>query len=270
MSNQDLSSQSLKNLLKGIEEITNKDIIKEIKENIKVNQNQNIYSILTNIEDPNKVLYIFIIAGSIYFFSKLNISINIIFGLIIGVLLVYYQYNKNKVSTDNFNEDMMFRIQAINTITKKNNNYLYIDTDLVELISNIIDFRVKSIKDFDDFVHQINQFLKIKYQTELGVKQYGDNIDVAKILANNALNKLTTFFHNIEDDPVSIEKLEGSIKILKEILYNHIDVMIRDCNKKQLENGITHNTKFIEENRFPCPSDVNIEVMSNRYRNFSL
>ena len=90
------------------------------------------------------------------------------------------------------------------------------------------------------------------------------------MLANNALNKLTTFFHNIESDSISTKKLENAIIILKEILYNHIDIMIRECNKTELENGITHNTKFIEENRFPSPNDTNLEVQDHRYRNFSL
>jgi len=270
MDKSNINNQSLNNLLKTIEEISNKSIIKDIKENINISKSSNIYSIISNIEDSNKIIFIFLIAFSINFFRKLNININLIFGLFIGLFLVYYFYSKNQVSNDNFNEDMMFRIQSINTITKKKHQYLYIDTDLVEIITSIIDFRVKSIKDFDDFVNQINQFLKIKYHLELGIEKSGDNIEVAKILANNALNKLTTFFHNIDYDSISINKLENTIRLIKEILFNHIDIMIRNSNTKEYQKGISHNTKFLEENRFPSPNDTKLEVASDKYRNFSL
>ena len=54
MENKDLSTQTLNNLLKGIEEITNKSIIKEIKESINIHQSTDIYSVIENIEDSNR------------------------------------------------------------------------------------------------------------------------------------------------------------------------------------------------------------------------
>jgi len=229
----------------------------------------NFYKILSDIEGSDKVFYLAIFAFSIFFFSKINITSNAVLGAIIGIIIIIYLYTKDEATHNSFHQDMIYRIQAINTITKNKYEYLYLDTELVELITRIIDYRKYSVSEFDGMVHQINLFLKLMYQVELGTEKCADNIDVAKVIANNAMNKLTTFFHNIENSPIQEKKLELSIQILQNILTKHIDEMIYDCNNTVKEKGLNIGNRLIHKSKFPAPNDLETEVVANRYRNIN-
>jgi len=259
-----LKLNPLKSLISDIESSkeTGNSIINKKK------KDKNIYNIINKLDNNDKIFYVGIIVLSILFFSRFNVTLNTFFGIIISFIIFYFMINNKNEDSDNFMDNMTFKINALNKITHKKNNYLYTDIDIVDIFTNIIDLRKFSASDFDDAVYNSNLFLKIKYQLELGAKPCTENIELLIQKSTQCLNKLKNLFHNLKNmEPLEL-KLNIAINALHTLFDNEIKILVKDCNKDNKKN-INYSTRLLQNHDVPKPDDLKTEKLVHNYKLFT-
>ena len=232
------------------------------------NKDKYLYNIVNDLDNNDKIFYIGILILSVLFFSRFNITLNTFFGIIISFIIFYFMINTKNEDVDNFNDTMNFKIDALNKITNKKNNYLYTDIDIVDIYTNIIDLRKFSASDFDDSVYDANLFLKIKYHLELGASPCSENIQLLIQKSTQSLNKLKNLFHNLKSfEPLEL-KLNIAINTLHTLFDNEIKILIKECNKNNKKN-INYTTVLLPNHDVPKPNDINTEKMVHNYKLFT-
>lgn len=262
--NQILKLNPLKSLISDIESKnkTGNSLI-----DVKV-KDKYLYNIVNDLDNNDKIFYAGIIILTILFFSRFNVTLNTFFGIIISFIIFYFMINTTNEKADNFNDTMSFKINAINKITNRKNNYLYTDIDIVDIYTNIIDLRKFSASDFDDSVYDANLFLKIKYQLELGASPCSENIQLLIQKSTQCLNKLKNLFHNLKTiEPLEL-KLNIAINALQTLFDNEIKLLIKDCNKHNKKH-INYTTVLLQNHDVPKPNDINTEKMVHNYKLFT-
>ena len=151
-------------------------------------------------------------------------------GLGIGVVIVLYLSQRSKAKIDNFNDDMEYRLEAINLISNRKHFYFFTDPDIIDLFSSVTDLRKFGLSIYDGTLKNIDLLLKLKYQAAEGLKNCKYNLDVAKELRNKILNNWASLGYSINNQQL-LSKHTESLKTLKIILNKHINDIVDICNK---------------------------------------
>lgn len=222
--------------------------------------NKNLYQYVKSIPDQDRVVYGAILVFAIYFANKINITFKTVAGICIGVIIVLYLSQRSKAKVDNFNEDMEYRLEAINLISNRKHFYFHTDPDIIDLFSSVTDLRNYGTSIYDGTLKNIDLFLKLEYQSKEGLRNCKYNLDVAKELRNKILNNWASLGYAIEGNRLLIDKHTTSLKTLKIILSKHINDMITICNKEVDELGIDYNRNYERRDVDPSPYDDDSKV----------
>ena len=214
--------------------------------------NKNIYQYIGGIPKQDRVVYGAILVFAIYFSNKLNISFKTMAGLGIGVVIVLYLSQRSKAKIDNFNDDMEYRLEAINLISNRKHFYFFTDPDIIDLFSSVTDLRKFGLSIYDGTLKNIDLLLKLKYQAAEGLKNCKYNLDVAKELRNKILNNWASLGYSINNQQL-LSKHTESLKTLKIILNKHINDIVDICNKEVDELGINYNRNYERRDVDPSP-----------------
>ena len=232
-------SEIIKHILENIEEQDREELIKqqELIDQLKKEHDDKVRnsfsSKLLNLDPDNLFQFLAIIVVTVFLFTRLRISMNMIFGLITGLLVVYFIYDRKQVENAS-NLDKLKIKQAL--IRPKPENFDG-HPELVEFFYSIRDFFDYNPQAFRRVVKNVDAFLKILHDIRMGVRYCQQNMDVAKDKMDHALNHLHSIIFKLPVNKMIQDKLFRATEELQLILTNYQMEMIKICNLQLKERG---------------------------------
>jgi hypothetical protein len=219
---------------------------------ISTQRGDTIYDFVENIEPTQMFYYVCIIVGILFIFQFLQINLTHVTALIISIALIAYFNMQDKRKYETRMNDLYFKLQLIDPKP----TYFYMDSDIIELIDDIKEYREYNIVAYSKMIYALDNFLEIVHDMELGVKDFGDNIEVAQHQQQIAIDNLQSVLFKLPVNRKLEYKLEQAIYSMKFILQRHIDKMIHILNKDIEDNGYNTRTKIFY---FDQPRPMNPE-----------
>ena len=216
-----------------------------------------IYDYIYDIEKTDLFLY----GGGLLFITllirRINLSSNTIFGLICGIIVIYYINDKKIATNGGF-------IQKMNTILKSpllkadKNKYLYRDSELVDFLDNYLEYHQYNPDIYNSFISHINTLLMLINDLDKGDQNYNNDYETILELRYKILNTFHSFIHKIPHTPASNDKFHIGANRLQVLLNKHIDKVHLSVVKLNGMKDIDTDTKFPYRNQ-PEPRDHNYE-----------
>lgn len=196
---------------------------------------------LINIIDKstNKRLFIYIVIIIVfgYFFSKLSIGLNIVFGLIIAVIVIYY-INK-KESSDIIEEEKIHEIKkdSIRPTPKRIHDY----KELLDFFFSIQDYYQYNQQSYENTIDSVDDFLMFYEELKRTNKKAGLFFESMELKKHNAMNALQSIIHNLPNNKELVQKLSDACVILGDLLNIYLTETY-EINKKYLTKNGYNNT----------------------------
>ena len=182
-----------------------------------------MYNYINNIDVNDKLFYLIIIIGSIFFSgSIIKPSGTSIVGLVIGVILVYYIHDKRENQGDTFISSMKVILES-DIMTLTNNQYLSKNSELVIFLNNYKEYYNYNPDLWKLLLTTINNFLKLIHEIETGTKYYNLDYSVVKEYKTRILNHYHSFIHNVPHAETVLDKFHKGFKDLESSLNIEID-----------------------------------------------
>jgi len=251
--------------------IKNKEIIKEIKDNLKL-RNRNSYNQFLFNEDSNRIISLLKVKG--YYFAKItpsiisldNNKINIIYDVDLG--------DKAKISKIRFIGDKIYKDKKLrNIITSEETKFWKFISGKKYLNENLIKFDERLLKNFylnEGYYNVVinSTFAKLKSNDQFDVifninankKFYFDKLDL--ILPNDYnrenFEKIYKIFKEIKDTQYSISSIDKILdSIDDQILSEQFEPIKASVNEEIIDNKI-NLTFIIEESEKIFVERINI------------
>lgn len=196
---------------------------------------------INNIDRITLFWYVVIFISTLYTFSKINISLSVVYGTFIILLFLYFA-NENYVRTKNTSNDILkIKQETLFPKSQSINNY----DDIVNFLFSIQDFYIYNPPAYEDMIESLNHFFilyeEILNNNELAGKHYDVLIDKVKII----LNSLQSIIYNF---PINVEytkKLNYSVFVLQSILNKYLENIIKINENNIYKYGYNIKTRII-------------------------
>lgn len=186
-----------------------------------------------------------IFIGIYLFFRTVNAQSHQILIIFLALVLGYYFYNLRK---DELHEKLKldeYKLNFLNNCVGSERHYLYTAPILSNFLYDIKDYALDNYDAFCQMVISVNNLLMIEYESYMGLRYIGDNVDEAKIQMNNALNNLHSIIYLLPSTSISNEKFTHNMKLFQRLLYSHYMNIKNNARKAYLERPLTKETKPI-------------------------
>ena len=197
----------------------------------------------TILDNKTLFYYVIIFIAVIFVISKMTIGLSIIFGFIIGSVIIYFLYTdyKNKQDQENkvksFQESLLLPKPEI--ITKYE--------DVIKYLFSIQDFYVHNPEAYQDMVNGLGNFFRIYEETSVNPKYAGRNYELMVEQKRSAMNSLHSVIYNLPTNEEYTEKLNESISIMEQVLQKYLNKVERIQKLYLYENGYSVDTKLINK-----------------------
>jgi hypothetical protein len=195
------------------------------------------------LDNETLVYYIIIIIGIMFAFSKLIIGLNLVFGFVIGVIVVYFLYTDYKGKQDQENKVKAFQESLLlpkpETLSKYEN--------IIKYLFSVQDFYVHNPQAYEEMVNAIENFFRVYEETVVNPKYAGRNHDMMIGQKRTAMNALHSIIYNCPTNKEYTEKLDNAVVILEEVLQEYLDKVERIQKLYLHENGYDIDTKIIDK-----------------------
>jgi len=180
------------------------------------------YKYVSKISNKNRFKFGAIILISIFVFKKINIKLNNILGILIGILICLYlfSYNLNIVKSNS----EIYNIKKEKLKIKNDNNRI----ELINFLSKLKDLKKLDPRNYDLFMISIKKFIDIDINlnnlTKSNAKLINlkNNIVLLNDYKNKALDFLLSMTLSINNKNV-LKKIEKSLNKLNNIMNNYIE-----------------------------------------------
>jgi hypothetical protein len=244
----------------NIEKINNiaNELVKKIDDNFYVN--------FKKIPPKSLFMYIIILVLCVTISRYIKIGINNILGIVIGITIIYYFYQKDTINSISETDQLDIKY---NTIIPKPKNFVKYP-EIIEFFFSIREYYKVNPKIFSELVYSVDAFLNIYQDIKNGVENCKQNYDVAYDLMRSSLNNLHSIIYSIEPKKNKIikNKLIQANQELMKILYKYLEEMINNCNIDIETNGYDVNKIPIEKfapNAYNLYSNTNNTFYSDLY-----
>lgn len=195
------------------------------------------------LDNETLFYYIIIIIGIAFVFSNIMIELNLIFGLIIGGIVIYVLYTNYKDKQEVENKTKSFQESLLlpkpETLSKYEN--------VVKYLFSIQDFYVHNPQAYEDMVNAIENFFRIYEETIVNHKYAGRNYDMMIEQKRSGMNSLHSIIYNLPTNVDYTEKLDNGVVTLEEVLQEYLD-KVESIQKLYLhQNGYNVDTKIINK-----------------------
>jgi len=189
------------------------------------------YNKIHSIDKKSMFIYVCLLLFIIYIFKQTNIKLNTIIGSIIAILIIFYMIGKK----DDFKQKQELSIEKKynDLAVKPSRKY----EDIIGFLYGIREFYFYNPVEYSRLVQNINSFMILYENIQIGVKYCKQNYDVANQKMINALNHLQSIVINIDNNPILLKKLQESTNILNQILTKYLLIIIKTCNDDIEKNG---------------------------------
>jgi len=213
------------------------------------------------MDENNYVSYGLIIIIFIFVFNKIDIKINIIFGIFLAVLIII-NLRKDEVNVnEEYNDNKNIKIDTIRPPI----NYIKKYDEFLDFVFSISTFYTYNPPNFEDMVDSIEDFLVLYEETLNDNSKASNNYSLAESKSLEAINSLHSFVYNIPQvaNKYYDEKMEIAQNRLS-FLMNKFLCDIEDLHKKYLySKGYNNKTKLIITG--PKPSNLYVDNDNDIY-----
>lgn len=214
--------------------------------NNKINQfiENSTYNKLRSIPSNDLFFYIIIIITIIIFIKQLSITINLIFAIIIGLIVVYLLYDKQKLEIGTFDDQIEIKRLSIEPIPKMFKGH----TQLIELVYSFRELYEYNPDAFKKMISNIDSFLILYNDINIGIDYCEYSLETAIYLKKEAINNLFSIIYTLKDNTILENKLKNGAIELHRILKQYLITMQKQCYNKIKKNGLTVKNKLISLN----------------------
>jgi len=229
--------------------------------NKELDKNNNLVDILKFIPKQKILLYLLILLIFFVIFINLKINNNIILGLIVGSILIYFLINNDHNDKLSIFKDNNEKIVFLTTIMYEYKEFLlyFIDKDnvfanfsilkkfvinnnpiLVDFFYSIKNLYLESPKNYVGTLYQINALNKLLIDMKMGVENPFQTLENGVFFYKNSMNSFESLIHTsseIEND--DFKKLTKQIQI---VLLNMIKEMKDICLEYNNTNELNINS----------------------------
>lgn len=215
--------------------------------------------IIDNIDRATLFLYVSIFIIILYVFSNIKIGLNIVFGIMIaGVFLWYLYYNDQKNKMDG-NELDKQKLDSLIPKPEVDNN-----GSVIDFLFSIQDFYVYNPQSYINMVKSLDRFFELSNEAKDDNSLAGINFVIMKDEKRNALNSLMEISFKLYPMPQYDEKLRNAITDLSTILNGKIKE-IYDVHKNYLYyHGLSIQTSVIDSHEIPAYNTYNDEFFTTQ------
>lgn len=193
------------------------------------------------LDNKTLIYYIIILFGITYSFSKQNINLGIIFGFVLGLMIINFLYKDYKQKQDNENKIKSFQESLLLPKNKNTND------KLTAFLFSIQDFYIYNPQAYKEMIDSQNNFFRIYNETLNNPSRAGINHALMNQQKKDSMNALHSIIYNIPTDKDYTEKLENAILIMESMMQKYMD-KIENLHKEYIyENGYNVKTKLINK-----------------------
>lgn len=201
-----------------------------------------LYAYIDNWNGQRLFLYITILLFVIWYFSKKNIKLNVILGIIVAAFIISY-HNHHVITTMDTNEK---RQELKRTYIKPKINDAKNHDNIVNFLFSIQDLYVYNPDQYITMVRNINEFYDLFKICEVNKKSCYYNLGLMKQNKRDALNALMSLIFKAPQDKRAIEKINNATIILDDILTIDLDKISYMMDEYTYKNGYNVDTKIID------------------------
>lgn len=218
-------------------------MINEIINKLEDKTDKNSYHKLSVIPSDQLFNYVTIIIITIFISSRFTAQANLIIGLIFGLIVSYFIYQKDISEKETHDEQIKIKLSSIVPAPKYFDNY----EDVISFFYSIREFYPINPRGFSDLVLSTDSFLKIHQDSKIGLNYCKQNYDIALDLYKKSLNHMSELYYSTEPYKMKVVKIkiESATDILKQILDKYLEEIRRVCNKEIIDKGIDYNKSKI-------------------------
>lgn len=167
---------------------------------------------------------------------RLNISINIIFFILIACAFSYYWItyeNMNNINNKNENKSNLVNLsKRMNTaygidinsnIINKHNSVLYMNPALVHIFIKLCPFARFNTNNFKLSLLAANQLVRVYESAKLGHKIPNQTIDIAEELQREVLNNMQAILNSFPSTIIGNHRFQANLDVLQKILQKIIN-----------------------------------------------
>jgi len=206
----------------------------------KLKTSKGLYGIINDIGNNQKVKYIMVICTIMYLMYIINVPIIVIIGLLIGIFVVYFLFEKDRENDLNYSLEEELKL---NSVMLRSSKYMHHDSDMIDLMYDISEFMDISRTKYNELITNIDEFFAIEKTIEDEKVSMSDKIILhLKMRSERAtiINIYASLIFNIDIDKELEDKYKEGMKKLELILNQHLiytEGLIRD-KKGYLPSGI--------------------------------
>jgi len=186
--------------------------------------------------------YIAIIIIFLAIFSRINIGLNIIFGLSLAFILINYLKSEKQKKVDKIIENNDIKIKQIRPPSIIINKY----PELVDFLFSIQEFYPYSPLNYEDMIDNLEDFLILYENSKIDPKHAGQFYELAEKKKSDIINALYAIQCSIEVvvKKYYINKINDACEQLYFILSAYLDEMYTTNDKYIREYGYNNETKL--------------------------
>lgn len=192
-----------------------------------------IYSIIENLDDTTLFKYIVVFVLAIFYFQMKNINLNIIFGVFVAVVVVYYMYDKRVTDELTEHREDNIKLNNINPLTELIKN----KKDVYNFLFSIQDMYHYNPRAYEEMVDNIDAFLDIYDRIDKSKNLCEYNYQIAESKKDNAVNSLQSIIHSLPDNKDIVDKLVRSHKRLNTVLHDYLEKIYNECYSDTVKKG---------------------------------
>lgn len=226
------------------------------------NQRFRMLSYIDRISNKDKFYYLVLIFIIALFIYKYELRWSLWLGLLIGIGCVYY-LNERQTRLLSNQPDKLWHI--LNSKLLNQTKYFVTDAELIQFFDHIGDLKQYNILEFNHLVKDVDNFLKLTHEMNLGITNIKDNLDLVNDLRIKSLNE----FHSISyRTPYSeiLDKVDKYSEEFARLLNTRYQKLVDQSKTHYNMNPINIDSHFdIQNVNEPYPYNNNTYEKYNFY-----
>ena len=225
-----MSYDALYQELMNIKENTGVDIKRDVERDMQ--PDSGTYPYLSSIDRNDALMYAGIIVAVTFVIRYMQVSTNLMFAVVAGVVAVYLINETKKGTKGDSNKDLLFKIETLDNLTGTKHFYLYTEPRIINFFAENVDFRKYAEDAYDKSLDECDLYLKLKYDIELGTERCSADMDVMEGLRRKVMNRFYELDFNLPNAEVIRQKLYQALGKLGVVLLELMAEAKATCKDK--------------------------------------
>jgi len=220
------------------------------------------YHVINDIEDSDMMIYMCIIIGASWFLNRIKPSWHAMAGIIVGIVVVYYLYEKSDHEDTVFIKRLSKLLESELYAPYKN---LYLNSELVTFLDTHREYYQYNPAAYKTMLQHIDNFLRLGHDIEVGTVLQNEDYSNMRDLKGKILNYYQSIIHKLPHTPNGLDKFHYGMEELRGHINKYLDEIHRTVNNKNQEKGINVETAFVYRNH-PKPTDPSNDARWNFFQ----